>query len=150
MPIGAINPTGERLRAARTMARLEQSDLAARAQVSVETIKRFERTFGQVSANTATMEAVVLPLEAAGIEFTNGLQPGVQGRGWKWYVAILGADDVRRSYQLYPDFESTLAAVKSLKVKLGSPDRPFVHVPAEATEAQRAALKEIELSPIWP
>jgi transcriptional regulator with XRE-family HTH domain len=72
--------TGEQLRAARAMVRLEQSDLAAKAGVSVETIKRLERTIGPVSANVATMEAVTLALEAAGAEFTNNGQPGVRPR----------------------------------------------------------------------
>jgi DNA-binding XRE family transcriptional regulator len=42
--------TGEQFRAARAMARIEQTDLARQAKVSVETIKRLERTEGPVSA----------------------------------------------------------------------------------------------------
>jgi len=77
--IGAILiVTGEQLRAARAMARIEQSDLAERSNVSVDTIKRLERTVGPISANVATMAAVVGALEAAGVEFTNGGQPGVR------------------------------------------------------------------------
>jgi predicted transcriptional regulator len=57
---------------------MEQSDLAAKADVSVDTIKRLERTVGPISANVATMAAVVSVLEAAGVEFTNGGQPGVK------------------------------------------------------------------------
>jgi transcriptional regulator with XRE-family HTH domain len=70
--------TGEQLRAARAMARIEQADLARQANVSVETIKRLERTAGPVSANVQTVDAVMRVLEAAGIEFTNGDQPGVR------------------------------------------------------------------------
>lgn len=72
--------TGEQVRAARAMARIEQVDLAERAGVSVDTIKRLERTAGPLSANVATVEAVQRALESAGIEFTNGGQPGVRMR----------------------------------------------------------------------
>jgi transcriptional regulator with XRE-family HTH domain len=72
--------TGEQLRGARAMARIEQADLASRAKVSVDTIKRLERTVGPISANVATMAAIVGVLEAAGVEFTNGGQPGVRIR----------------------------------------------------------------------
>jgi DNA-binding XRE family transcriptional regulator len=74
--------TGEHFRGARAMARLEQSELASRASVSVETIKRFERTTGAISANVATMAAVISALEAAGVIFVeeNGEGPGVRLR----------------------------------------------------------------------
>jgi transcriptional regulator with XRE-family HTH domain len=72
--------TGEQFRAARAMARIEQADLARQASVSVETIKRLERTEGPVSANVQTVDAVIRALEAAGVEFTNGAQPGVRLR----------------------------------------------------------------------
>jgi predicted transcriptional regulator len=72
--------TGEQLRAARAIARIEQVDLARRAVVSVDTIKRLERTVGPISANVATMAAVVTALEAAGVIFVeeNGEGPGVR------------------------------------------------------------------------
>lgn len=60
------------------MARIEQSELAQRAGVSVDTIKRLERTVGPISANVNTMASIVRVLEEAGIEFTNGGQPGVR------------------------------------------------------------------------
>lgn len=73
--------TGEQLRAARAMTRIEQSDLAAAAKVSVDTIKRLERTIGPVSANIATVNSVVGALETAGVEFIeNGKGPGVRMR----------------------------------------------------------------------
>ena len=72
--------TGEQLRAARAMTRIEQADLAARAGVSVETVKRLERTVGRVTAIVTTLEAVQVALEEAGIEFTNGDEPGVKLR----------------------------------------------------------------------
>jgi predicted transcriptional regulator len=62
------------------MARLEQIDLAKSAGVSVDTIKRLERTQGVVSANLATVHAIVAALETAGVEFIaeNGGGPGVR------------------------------------------------------------------------
>jgi hypothetical protein len=62
------------------MARIEQSELALASKVSVDTVKRLERTIGPVSANVATVNSVVQALEAAGVEFTNGGQPGVRMR----------------------------------------------------------------------
>jgi DNA-binding LacI/PurR family transcriptional regulator len=62
------------------MARIEQADLARQAKVSVETIKRLERTEGPVSANVQTVDAIMRALETAGIEFTNGDRPGVRRR----------------------------------------------------------------------
>jgi transcriptional regulator with XRE-family HTH domain len=77
-----LNVTGEQLRAARAMARIEQSDLAKVAKVSVDTIKRLERTIGPVSANVLTVNAVTQALEAVGVEFIeeNGGGPGVRLR----------------------------------------------------------------------
>ncbi len=64
------------------MARIEQGDLASRAGVSVDTIKRLERIVGPVSANTMTMDAIQRALEAAGVEFIpeNGGGAGVRLR----------------------------------------------------------------------
>jgi transcriptional regulator with XRE-family HTH domain len=78
-----LNVTGEQLRAARAMARIEQSDLARASKVSIDTIKRLERTMGPVSANVATVNSVVQALETAGIEFTNGDRPGVRMKPWE-------------------------------------------------------------------
>lgn len=77
--------TGEQLRAARAMSRIEQADLAAKAGVSVDTVKRLERTVGPISANVATMNAVVSVLEASGVIFVeeNGEGPGVRLRKTK-------------------------------------------------------------------
>jgi transcriptional regulator with XRE-family HTH domain len=50
-------------------------DLAAAAKVSVDTVARFER--GE-ELKERTIEALQRVLEAAGVEFTNGDQPGVR------------------------------------------------------------------------
>jgi transcriptional regulator with XRE-family HTH domain len=52
-------------------------DLAASAKVSVDTVLRFER--GD-ELKERTIAAIQWALEAAGVEFTNGDQPGVRLR----------------------------------------------------------------------
>jgi transcriptional regulator with XRE-family HTH domain len=62
-------------RMARTAVGLGIRELAAAAKVSMDTIARFER--GE-ALKERTIEALQRALEAAGIEFTNGEQPGVR------------------------------------------------------------------------
>jgi transcriptional regulator with XRE-family HTH domain len=62
------------------MLRLEQRDLAERSGVSLETVKRIEQMPGPISALASTVAALQKALEGAGIEFTNGAQPGVRMR----------------------------------------------------------------------
>ncbi len=50
-------------------------ELAAAAKVSVDTVARFERG-DELKERTA--QALQLALESAGVEFTNGEQPGVR------------------------------------------------------------------------
>jgi transcriptional regulator with XRE-family HTH domain len=50
-------------------------ELAAAAKVSTDTVARFER--GE-ELKERTIDALQRALEAAGIEFTNGAQPGVR------------------------------------------------------------------------
>jgi transcriptional regulator with XRE-family HTH domain len=70
--------TSEQIRAARAMLRIEQRELAERSGVSLETVKRIERTPGPISAYTGTVDKLRRALESAGIEFSNGDQPGVR------------------------------------------------------------------------
>ena len=76
--------TGEQIRAARALARIEQTDLAARAEVSVETVKRLEGMRGTVAAQMATVLAIKRALEVAGVIFidANGEGPGVRLRNF--------------------------------------------------------------------
>jgi transcriptional regulator with XRE-family HTH domain len=62
------------------MLRIEQRQLAAASGLSLETVKRIERTKGPISALAATVEKLTRALEAAGVEFTNGDEPGVKLR----------------------------------------------------------------------
>ena len=62
-------------RMARAALGLGVRELAATAKVSVDTVARFER--GD-ELKERTIDALQRALEAAGIEFTNGDQPGVR------------------------------------------------------------------------
>src|SRR5918997_1154392 len=72
--------TGEQLRAARAMLRMEQESLAERAGVSVATIRRMEGFDGPIGARTDTLRRLQHTLEAAGVEFLDGAQPGATRR----------------------------------------------------------------------
>ncbi|MGE3583124.1 MAG: multiprotein-bridging factor 1 family protein [Hyphomonadaceae bacterium] len=76
--------TSAQMRAARAMLDWTQPQLAEAAGVSVETIKRLERLEGEVTATrVATIDAIEKALIKAGIEFTNGDEPGVKLRAKK-------------------------------------------------------------------
>ncbi|MGI3902260.1 MAG: helix-turn-helix domain-containing protein [Janthinobacterium lividum] len=74
--------TGEQLRAARAMLKVEQGELAEASGVSVETIKRLERMDGFLAANTKTLDSLRRALEADGVIFIpeNGGLAGVRLR----------------------------------------------------------------------
>ncbi len=55
-----------------------QEQLAAAAGVSIPTIKRLEAQDGPLGGRNETGSKIRLALEAAGVEFTNGDQPGVR------------------------------------------------------------------------
>jgi predicted transcriptional regulator len=61
--------TPEQIRAARALLRLEQSDLARRAGVSVVTIRRVEAADCGERVSPATFHSVYAALEEAGAEF---------------------------------------------------------------------------------
>ena len=70
--------TSELVRAARALLRWEQRHLAKASGVSLPTIKRLESQRGALRAHGVTATAIRRALEAAGIEFINGGQPGVR------------------------------------------------------------------------
>ena len=74
--------TGEQIRAARSLLRMEQKELAAAAEVSLPTIKRLEAIVGPVNAYAGTVDKIRSALEDAGAVFVdaNGLGPGVRLR----------------------------------------------------------------------
>jgi transcriptional regulator with XRE-family HTH domain len=74
--------TGEQLRAARAMLKLEQGELSELSGVSIETIKRLERIDGPLSAHSTTLGNIQRCLEGEGVIFLpeNGNLPGVKLR----------------------------------------------------------------------
>jgi transcriptional regulator with XRE-family HTH domain len=70
--------TSELIRAARALVRWEQRQLAEASSVSLPTVKRLEAKPGNLAAHASTVAALVRALEGAGVEFTNGEQPGVR------------------------------------------------------------------------
>ena len=67
------------LRAARALLDWNQTVTAQKSGLSVETIKRLENMKGTLGATKVeTLDAIVKAFERAGVEFTNGDQPGVR------------------------------------------------------------------------
>jgi transcriptional regulator with XRE-family HTH domain len=74
--------TGEQLRAARAMLKMEQGELAELSGVSIETIKRLERMDGPLNAQAMTLHGLQTILEGEGVIFLpeNGNLPGIKLR----------------------------------------------------------------------
>jgi transcriptional regulator with XRE-family HTH domain len=80
--------TGEQLRAARAMLRLDQGQLADEADISVETLKRFEAAEGEIKGRLDNIQTVERVLQAHGIVFIESRLDGdddqKSGRGVKF------------------------------------------------------------------
>lgn len=73
--------TGNQLKAARALAGVEQLALAEASGVSIGTIRNMEACGADLlKSGLKTISAVQRALEAAGVEFTNGGEPGVKLR----------------------------------------------------------------------
>jgi transcriptional regulator with XRE-family HTH domain len=70
--------TPEQSRAGRGLLDWSQTELGARANLSESTIRDFEKARRVPTTNN--LAAIQRALEAAGVEFTNGDQPGVRLR----------------------------------------------------------------------
>ena len=70
--------TAAQCRGARAMLSLTQTELASRAQVARQTVVDFER--GARTPYPNNLAAIRAALEAAGVVFTNGDEPGVKLR----------------------------------------------------------------------
>src|SRR4029077_17371934 len=70
--------SGGQIRAARALLRWSTEELARQASLGLNTIKRAEAKDGKTSLTTANELAIRRACEAAGVEFTNGDQPGVR------------------------------------------------------------------------
>jgi DNA-binding XRE family transcriptional regulator len=75
---GRVTVSAAQLRAARGLLGWSQSDLAEAAKVGRATIADFET--GKRDPYARTLDELRTALEAAGVEFTNGDQPGVRLR----------------------------------------------------------------------
>jgi hypothetical protein len=74
--------SGRQIAAARVLAGISQTEVAASAQVSIATLRRMEASEGPTSGYANNVAAVARALEAAGVIFTpeNGDGPGVKLR----------------------------------------------------------------------
>jgi len=74
--------TGRQIAAARAIVGLSQAEVAARANISVPTLKRMEASEGPAAGLANNVAAVMRALEAAGVIFVaeNGEGPGVRLR----------------------------------------------------------------------
>ena len=70
--------SGGQIRAARALLRWSVEELARYASLGRNTIKRAEAKDGKTSLTAANELAILRACEAAGVEFTNGDQPGVR------------------------------------------------------------------------
>ena len=71
--------TPEQIRAARALLRMDQEELARRANVSVVTVRRLEAPDGLSKVTLGTFDEIQRALEAAGAEFVDR---GVRRRAW--------------------------------------------------------------------
>jgi transcriptional regulator with XRE-family HTH domain len=68
------------IKAARSLLDWSQERLAEASGVSLPTVRRLEAADGALGGRKDTTEKIVTALESAGVEFTNGGQPGVRMR----------------------------------------------------------------------
>ncbi len=68
--------TPEQIRGARAMLGLTQAELAERAGISKTGLNNIEG--GSSDPKASTLSAIQRVLEEAGVEFTNGAEPGVK------------------------------------------------------------------------
>ena len=66
------------IKAARSLLDWSQERLAEASGVSIPTVRRLEAVDGELGGRRDTAGKIVAALEAAGVEFTNGDQPGVR------------------------------------------------------------------------
>jgi transcriptional regulator with XRE-family HTH domain len=68
------------VKAARALLGWSQDDLANKSGVSKPTVARLETADGELGGYAVTRDKMVAALEAAGVAFTNGGEPGVKLR----------------------------------------------------------------------
>ena len=74
--------TGNQLKAARALLGVEQTELAKKADLHVNTIRKMEgKGAAEITSGADIVRRVQSVLEAAGVEFLNHGRPGVRLRG---------------------------------------------------------------------
>lgn len=87
--------TGEQIRAARAMLRIDQKQFASLTHVTMAVMRRMERTRGPIVAAPGLLEAMRLALEDAGIELIPaGPYQGIGGPGLRMKGEPVVAEDV--------------------------------------------------------
>jgi transcriptional regulator with XRE-family HTH domain len=70
--------SGEQIRAARKLLGWRQAELAKQARIPAHSVESAESSVDQSFVPGHDMQAMRAALEAAGVEFTNGDEPGVK------------------------------------------------------------------------
>jgi len=86
----------EQVRAARALLKIDQGTLAERAGVSIETIKRFERSDGQIKAQESTIASIGTALEKSGIVFVRENEKSLSGGAGVRFAEKIDADQWNR------------------------------------------------------
>lgn len=120
--------SGEQIRAARALARIDQIGLARQCGLSVETIKRLERIRGPIDANIRTLRAIDDAFRRIGIAFDTG-DEGATGvwltgsidepRGTGSSVSYIGPRQVAPLHRLIYFSTAAVASDRGLELMLG-------------------------------
>jgi transcriptional regulator with XRE-family HTH domain len=136
MSYGTLRLTGEQIRAGRALARIEQTELASRCGLSLETIKRLERIRGPVEANSRTLDAIHASFAAMGV-FFDGCGDGGVGLCRRPYSAGPAPTPDRRARASVPPVPRAANAAKLHRLIYSSAAKPYV------TEKLKATIDEI-------
>lgn len=103
------------IRAARGLVNWSQAQLAKAAAVGESTVRNFEA--GRSIPMGNNLAAIQAALEAAGVEFTNGGEPGVKLRKG-WYTELYDATSTgAKSWKMLKDFATARALIISVREK---------------------------------
>jgi hypothetical protein len=111
--LAGITLTSELVRAARALLRWEQRHLSETSGVSLPTVKRLEAQPGVLGAHPTIVAALQRALEAGGVEFTDGAQPGIRMRPFKVGDSVRFRDGsrLRLSFKIDVDDIGTITAL---------------------------------------
>ena len=100
--------TGEQIRGARAMLRLDQKQFATLLHISPGAVRRLERTIGPIDAADGLLEAIRVALDDAGIELiAEGHYSGNNGPGLRFRGAPIATDDVIDFDEAVQDLQET-------------------------------------------